>query len=55
MKYEVIIEETLSKTVHIEADSYQDARRKVADMMDNGDITLSENDSIGVVIEPYKE
>jgi hypothetical protein len=49
MKYSVTIEETLSRTVEIEADSKQDAINKVKKQYKNEDIVLDADDCSEVV------
>lgn len=49
MKYSVTIEETLSRTVEIEADSKQDAIDKVKKQYNNENIVLDADDFSEVV------
>lgn len=49
MKYSVTIEETLSRTVEIEADSKQDAIEKAKKQYKNEDIVLDVDDFSEVV------
>ena len=43
-KYKVIIYETLSKAIDIEAEDYLDAIKKVREKYNNGEIVLSADD-----------
>lgn len=54
-KYNIIIEETLFKVVRIEAESYDDAIKKVENMHTNGEIVLTADDFIGCEINGYGE
>ena len=47
MKYEVLIEETLSRRVVVEAETSMDAQIKVQEQIDNETIILDENDYDG--------
>lgn len=49
MKYSVTIEETLSRTIEIEAESKQDAIEKVKKQYKNEDIILDSDDFSEVV------
>lgn len=49
MKYSVTIEETLSRTVNIEAENQQDAIEKVKKQYKNEDIVLNGDDFSEVV------
>ena len=54
-KYNIAIEETLFKVVRIEAESYDDAIKKVENMYTNREIVLSADDLIGCEINGYGE
>lgn len=51
MKYDITIIETLSRSIEIEADSYDDALMKVEEMYDNQEIILDSEDFKGKTIE----
>ena len=48
MLYVFNIEETIASEIRIEADDFYDAREKVEDMYDNGDIILGGDDFVSV-------
>ena len=51
MKYFVMITETLSRGVTIEAKNEESAQKMVEDMYYNGDIILDDSDFVGVEFE----
>lgn len=51
MKYDITIIETLSRSIEIETDSYDDALMKVEEMYDNQEIILDPEDFKGKTIE----
>ena len=51
MKYDITIIETLSRSIEIEADSYDGALMKVEEMYDNQEIILDSEDFKGKTIE----
>lgn len=51
MKYDITIIETLSRSIEVEADSYDDALIKVEEMYDNQEIILDSEDFKGKTIE----
>lgn len=51
MKYDITVIETLSRTVSVEAESYNDALEKVEDMYDRQEIILDSSDFKGKIIE----
>lgn len=51
MKFNITVIETLSRTVSIDAENYDEALEKVEDMYDKQEIILNSSDFIGKVIE----
>lgn len=47
MKYDVCIQETLSKTITVEAETNTDACSMIRDKINNGEIVLSGDDYTG--------
>jgi len=54
-KYKVIVEETLERTVEVEAESPDEAEAIVQKMYDNSEIVLSADDFYGVEIYESEE
>lgn len=54
-KYNVVIEETLSKVVRVAAKSYDDAIDKVESLYGNQEIVLSADDLLGYELRGYGE
>jgi len=52
MKIQVLVTETLSRKVEVEADSYDDAASKVREMYNKEEIVLDDGDYEGVEFEP---
>lgn len=50
-EYEIVIIETLSKTVRVNAEDYDSALSKVEDMYNDGAIILGADDFKGKIIE----
>lgn len=48
MLYVFNVEETIASEVRIEADDFYNAREKVEDMYDNGDVILGGDDFVSV-------
>ena len=55
MKYKVNIKEILSRTVEIEADSLEDANRKVHQLYDAEEIVLDSSDWQETIIDEAEE
>jgi len=55
MKYKVNIKEILSRTVEIEADSLEDANRKVNELYDAEEIVLDFSDWQETIIDEAEE
>ena len=51
MLFDITIIETLSRTVSIDAENYDDALEKVEDMYDRQEIVLDSSDFKGKIIE----
>lgn len=51
MKFDITVIETLSKTISIDAENYDDALEKVEDMYNRQEIVLDSSDFKGKVIE----
>lgn len=51
MKFDITIIETLSRTVSVDAENYNEALEKVEDMYDRQEIILDSSDFEGKVIE----
>lgn len=51
MKFDITVIETLSRTVSVDAENYDDALEKVEDMYDRQEIVLNSGDFKGKVIE----
>ncbi len=51
MKFDITVIETLSKTVTVDAENYNEALEKVEEMYDNQEIILDSSDFKGKVIE----
>lgn len=51
MRFDITVIETLSKTVSVDAENYDEALEKVEDMYDNQEIVLDASDFKGKVIE----
>ena len=51
MKFDITVIETLSRTVSVDAENYDDALEKVEDMYDRQEIVLDSGDFKGTVIE----
>jgi hypothetical protein len=51
--FQIEIKETLSKIIEIEADSIQDAIKKVTLLYNNEEIVLSSDDYLDTEIEPF--
>lgn len=51
MKYDITVIETLSKTVTVDAEDYDEALEKVENMYDRQEIILDSSDFRGKVIE----
>jgi len=54
MRYNVTIQETLAKTVQVEADSLKDAESAVGQLYRNSDIVLSGDDYVSTEIVANK-
>jgi len=50
MKFDILVEETLSRVVEVEADSPHDAEQKVRAMYNREEIVLDESDFDGEVL-----
>lgn len=55
MKYDVCIQETLSKTITVEADTNTDACSMIREKVNNGEIVLSADDFTGCRIITAQE
>ena len=55
MKYKVNVKEILSRTVEIEADSLEDANRKVHQLYDAEEIVLDSSDWQETIIDEAEE
>lgn len=51
MRFDIMVIETLSRTVSVDAENYDDALEKVEDMYDKQEIVLDSSDFKGKVIE----
>lgn len=51
MRFDITVIETLSRTVSVDAENYDDALEKVEDMYDRQEIILDSSDFKGKVIE----
>ncbi len=51
MRFDITVIETLSRTVSVDAENYDDALEKVEDMYDRQEIVLDSSDFKGKVIE----
>lgn len=51
MRFDITVIETLSRTVSVDAENYDDALEKVEDMYDKQEIVLDSSDFKGKVIE----
>lgn len=51
MQFDITVIETLSRTVSVDAENYDDALEKVEDMYDRQEIVLDSGDFKGKVIE----
>lgn len=51
MKFDITVIETLSRTISVDAENYDEALEKVEDMYDRQEIVLDSSDFKGKVIE----
>ena len=54
-EFQIEVIETLSKVVTVEADTIEDAVRKVNEQYDNSEIQLDYDDYKGYDIQPYED
>lgn len=55
MKYNVTVREVFSKSITVDADSIEDAKKLVFDMVENDQLTIEDKDFIGRDMRTYNE